>query len=280
MPEGDTIWKLAASLRPALAGRTLVDVRLRDVAGGEHLRGHEIAAVRAVGKHLLIEAGDHVLRSHLGMDGTWHSYAPGERWWRPEREAGAVLDLGDRVFVCFDLPSTDVTPIADLDRHPVLSRLGPDLCLDDADLDFGEILRRARAPDQAAREAAELLLDQRVAAGIGNVYKSELLFLHRIDPWAEVASLDDDLLDATYRDAARLLKKNLTTSRRITAPRFLRHPRDKTPGAGLWVYNRSRRPCRQCGAVVRQARQGELARLTYWCGACQTTGVRAARPAP
>ncbi len=242
------------------------------MADGEAMAGAEISSARAVGKHLLIEAGGTIFRSHMGMDGTWHSYAPGERWWKPEHTAGAVLDLGERLFVCFDLPSSDVFPSAELAVHPVLSKLGPDLCTEE--VDFDEVLRRIRAPDQAAREAAELLLDQRVAAGIGNVYKSDLLLMHRIDPWAEVASLSDELLLAIYRDAHRLLRKNLTTPRRITAPRFLRHMRDKTPGAGLWVYNRNRRPCRMCGAVVQMARQGELARLTYWCPSCQTEGTR------
>jgi len=272
VPEGDTIWKLAASLRPALVGRTLAAVHLPGLAGGEALTGEAIHEVRAMGKHLLIEAGDLIFRSHMGMDGTWHSYAPGERWWKPEHTAGAVLDLGDRVFVCFDLPSADVFAANELAAHPVLSKLGPDLCR--PDVDFGEVLRRARAPDQAAREVADLLLSQRVAAGIGNVYKSDLLFMRRVDPWAEVASLGDDLLDATYRDAHRLLRKNLTTTRRITAPRFLRHARDRTPGAGLWVYGRNRRPCRECGGLVQMARQGEHARLTYWCPECQRGGVR------
>jgi len=267
VPEGDTIHKLAASMRPWLTGATLNSVHLRDGPGADLLLGRPVDEVFAIGKHLMIRTGEVALRTHLGMTGAWHAYAPDERWWEPESKAGVVLEIDGRVVVCFDPRHAEVVRMDELARHPVLGVIGPDLCLDE--VDFDEVLRRARLPDQVSREVADLLLDQRVAAGIGNVYKSELLFLHGVDPWSPSEAVPDDVVLAMYRDAHRLLRVNLQTGRRITARKFLRHARDKTPGAGLWVYDRARRPCRRCGAVVQVARIGGLARLIYWCPECQ-----------
>jgi endonuclease VIII len=271
MPEGDTIHKLAAAMRPDLLGRVLQEVRLASgVAGAERLVGQEVSEVWAVGKHLLIQVrGGWLLRSWLGMTGKWHRYRLGERWQKEQHLARAVLHTERHVFVCFQPPQVEVFHIRELPGHPRLSRLGPDLCLPDPDLD--EVLRRARLGSDD-RPIGDLLLDQQVAAGIGNVFRCELLFLERLDPWRPACEVPDEALRSVYVRAAELLRANLLTARRTTLPATLRAPpgrRDRTPGALFWVYDRLRRPCRRCGAMIQQTRTGENARLLWWCPDCQ-----------
>jgi endonuclease VIII len=272
MPEGDTIHKLAAAMGPDLVDRTLEAVELGpEIGGAERLRGQVVREVSARGKHLLITVQDGwTLRSWMGMNGKWHRYAAQERWRKPQWRAKATLRTDRHCFVCFDPPQVEVLHERELAVHPTLSQLGPDLCLPEPD--FDEIVRRATAPEHARRAIAELLLDQRVAAGIGNVFKCELLFLHRLDPWQPAGEVDAVTMREVYVRAAKLLRDNLLTSRRTTVPRALRAPpgrRDRTPGAGFWVYKRTRRPCRQCGVAIKQTRMGEQARLTWWCPHCQ-----------
>lgn len=271
MPEGDTIYKLAAAMAPDLEGRALEEVRLgRGIDGALRLQGREVASVRAVGKHLLIEVDDGwLLRSWLGMTGAWHRYRPGERWHVDEHLARAVLQTGRHLFVCFQAPQVEVFHARELPGHPKLSQLGPDLCLPAPDLD--EVVWRARRRS-ADRSIGDLLLDQRVAAGIGNVFRCELLFLAGLDPWMPASEVDDEALRTVYTRAAELLRANLLTARRTTLPAALRAPpgrRDRSPGALFWVYDRLRRPCRRCGTTVELARAGEMARLLYWCPGCQ-----------
>jgi len=271
VPEGDTIHNLASALRPDLEGRRLVDVDLRETAGAERLRGELVERVFAVGKHLLIlTEGGAALRSHLGMEGSWHRYRPGERWRAPRRDARIVLETEDKVLVCFQPPQVDVFPWAERRRHAPLAVLGPDLI--DVDVDPGVIVPRARrlrlTRDGRVRLIAEVLLDQRVAAGIGNVFKSEVLFLHGLDPWTPLPSVSDDQLVSLYREAATWLRFNVGRGRRVTAPRHSDGPSRKR-GRGLWVYNRDRLQCRRCGALVRTRKLGEQPRGTWWCPSCQ-----------
>jgi len=147
---------------------------------------------------------------------------------------------------------------AGLRRSRNLLELGPDLLSSSFDADEG--LRRLR--DRNAEELGNALLDQRAVAGIGNVYKSEVPFLERMDPWAKVGVFEDAKLVAALRTAKRLLEANTRGGARVTTANAAR-------GQSLWVYGRAGRPCRRCGTIVRSGRQGDLARLTYWCPRCQ-----------
>ncbi len=260
MPEGDTIHKLAIYLRPRLQGRW-VEAGVARVPEARPLAGLRIRSVRALGKHLLIGFEDGaLLRSHLGMWGSWHRYALGEPWRRPPREAAVELVVDGQIYVCFK--PKEVEWLRDLGlRHRLLaSRLGPDLIQCDAD--YAWITQRAREllPDEAS--LADMLLDQRIAAGIGNVYKSEVLYLERRHPLARIDSIDDEGLVALYRRARTLLRANLGGGPRVT-----RSPGDD--GNRLWVYGRRGCPCLRCSAVIAFARLGPAQRSTYWCGACQ-----------
>jgi endonuclease VIII len=196
------------------------------------------------------------------MSGSWHRYRPGERWRRPAHEASAILETAEATAVAFNTPVVELLTDADLRRSRSLNELGPDLLAGDFDAD--EAIRRLR--ELGAEELGNALLDQRAVAGIGNVYKSEVSFLERMNPWAAVGTFDDDELRAALTTARRLLHANVRGGARVTTGSSVR-------GGGLWVYGRAGQPCRRCGTRVEVARQGDLARLTYWCPRCQ------ARPA-
>ena len=248
MPEGDTIFRTAEALRRRLVGKPLVEARPRGLA---RLAGTTITAVEPVGKHLLVRfSSGLVLQSHMRMNGTWHLYEPGQRWLKPERLAKAVLATQDTVAVCFNAPLVKLT------RVPEVSHLGPDVLADDFDLDL--VVRRARGAPAAT--IGELLLDQKVAAGIGNVFKCEALWWLRLDPWLPPDDIDDARLAQLYATARDFMRPN-----RIGLGR-------RFPYGDAAVHGRAGRPCRRCGSLIKARAQGELARTTYYCPACQ--GVR------
>jgi endonuclease VIII len=265
MPEGDTIFRTADVLRAALVGRRVTAARaqprpgLRRAPDLSVLVGATITRVEARGKHLLIGFDNGLtLRSHLRMSGSWHRYRPGEAWKRPVRQASAILETAESVAVAFNTPVVELLTPGELRRSPALNELGPDLLGRTFDAD--EAIRRLRERD--GEELGNALLDQRAVAGIGNVYKSEVAFLERLDPWAPVDAFEDGELRAALRTARRLLQANVRGGARVTTGSGAR-------GEGLWVYGRGGRPCRRCGTPIRQGRQGALARLTFWCPSCQ-----------
>ena len=265
MPEGDTIHRTADVLRQALVGRRITAARaqarpgLRRVPDLSRLVGSEVTSVEPRGKHLLIGFSNGMtLRSHLRMTGSWHRYRPGEPWRHPSTRASAILETDRSVAVAFDTPVVELMTDADRRRSRPLVQLGPDLLGED--FDISAAVRRLRERD--ADQLGNALLDQRAVAGIGNVMKSEVAFIERLDPWAPVGALSDDDLRAALRTARRLLQANVHGGTRVTTGMRGR-------GRELWVYGRAGRPCRRCGARIRTRRQGELARSTYWCPRCQ-----------
>lgn len=271
MPEGDTIFRTATVLRAALVGRRITQARAQARPGMwrapdlSRLVGATVTAVEPRGKHLLIGFDNGLtLRSHLRMRGSWHRYRPGEAWQRPMHQASAILETPDSVAVAFDTPVVELLTDADLRRSTPLRTLGPDLLSRDFEAD--EALHRLRERD--GEELGSALLDQRAVAGIGNVVKSEVAFMERLDPWAPVSAFTDEELRGALRTARRVLEANSRGGARVTTGKQAR-------GQGLWVYGRAGRPCRRCGTLVEQRRQGELARLTYWCPRCQPARARA-----
>ncbi len=260
MPEGDTIHRVAARLRPVLRDATLTRVELPRVPRPHPATGSTITGVEARGKHLLIHGSDALtIHTHLRMTGSWHLYRPGERWRKPPRAARVVLAVPGAVAVCFHAPIVEVLTTRALGQHPSLRALGPDLCEDTADLE--DALRRLAAVATDGTTIGEALLDQRVAAGIGNVYRCDVLFLHGLDPATPVNEVPVDQRRRLLEDTGRLLRTNLTTSTRTTAP-------EHGPGA-LWVHGRGGQPCRRCGTPIEVAPLGEQARLAYRCPRCQ-----------
>ncbi|MFA9446830.1 Fpg/Nei family DNA glycosylase [Egicoccus sp. AB-alg6-2] len=259
MPEGDTIHRAAAALRPVLVGRALTRVELPRLRPPLPRPGATVTRVEARGKHLLVHTDEGlVVHTHLRMTGSWHVYRPGERWQKSPRSARVVLGVAGATAVCFAAPVVEVLDQQGLARHPTLRRLGPDLCEPRADLD--DVLARLDRQDPG-RPIGEVLLDQSVACGIGNVYRCDVAFLHGLDPHLPLAAVPVEVRRAVYDTAARLLRRNLESSSRTTVT--------GAPVGTLWVYGRGGAPCRRCGSAIRAGHLGEQQRLVYWCPRCQ-----------
>jgi endonuclease-8 len=271
MPEGDTLSRIAVALRPYLAGRVVKAARAR-LPGPQVSRivGQKINAVDAVGKNLLIRfEGGLELRTHLGLHGSWHRYRPGETWRRPASRAALVIEVPGAVAVCFDAPVVELFEARAEPVHPTLSTLGPDL-LDD-DFEMAEAIRRLKDPSRSDVEVGNALLDPRAVSGLGNVFKSEILFIERVSPFAKLGTLDEATLERVLTTAREQLQANA----RPDAPAGRTTTVDPRTGAKLapsrlWVYDRAGRPCHRCGTLIRSGPQGgQLPRTTYWCPSCQ-----------
>ena len=220
-----------------------VHPRARSKGVAERLDGRVLESVEAQGKNLLLRfGGGYVLRSHLRMNGSWRvvpaaAETPGLPWlvlrgreWQAVLRGGSVLELTDRA----------------------TRRLGPDILADPPDL--AAMLARLRAADQR-RELGEALLDQRLVAGIGTVWRAESLWEAQLSPWLPLADTTDAELEAVLASAARLMRLSLG------GRRHQRH-----------VYRRAGRPCPRCGTTIRSRGQGDDNRISYWCPDCQPTG--------
>jgi endonuclease-8 len=274
VPEGDTIFRAAATMRRALAGATVLDLesplpRVANAARDRSLIGATIHDVRARGKFLLIQfSTGATLLTHLRMNGSWHLYRPGDRWRRPRRAMRIRIVTEGWEAVGFDIPVIEVHDAASLARSGHLARLGPD----PLSTGFNPAAAIDNLRAAGGRSIEEALLDQRAIAGIGNVLKSEVLFLARTYPYASVSTLADDRLREIVELAARLLAENVIGVEGLTIARRFggrNTTRSSQPGAALFVYGRAGRPCRRCGTPISMRRAGPHARLSYWCPQCQ-----------
>ncbi len=259
MPEGDTIFRAARTLDRALGQREVLSARSTVArVRADSLVGARILGVEARGKHLLIHFADgRALHSHMGMHGSWHIYRPGERWQRPPAQGRCVLETDAFVAVCFGAPTLELLSRAALREHEQLRKLGPDLIVSEGPEPGLESLRQ-----HGELPIGEALMRQQIVAGIGNVYKSEVLFLCGVSPFTRVRELSDESLQRLVETGQRLLRRNLGG-----APRRTRHA---LGDAGrYWVYRRSGSPCHRCGTPLRMRRQEPGARSTYYCSTCQ-----------
>jgi endonuclease-8 len=266
VPEGDTVWLAGRRLHEALAGSVLVTGQLRVPRHATaDLAGRRVDEVVSRGKHLLFRLdGGLTLHTHFRMDGTWHLYRRGEPWrGGPAWQVRALLETDDWQAVGYRLPVVQLLPTSR--EADVVGHLGPDLLGEDWDAD--EAARRLAADPQ--REVGLALLDQRVLAGLGNLYRTELCFLRAATPWTLVGDLPD--LQTWPRLAHRLLIANRDRSEQVTTGRSGRESRH-------WVFERSR--CLRCGGDVATALQGDPPRhrITYWCPRCQEGPAPAPRP--
>ena len=263
MPEGDTIWRTARTLRGVLGGRLVSGFRspLPGVAAAARrlgVVGQTVAVVESNGKHLLIRfSGGATLHTHQGMTGSWHVYRTGTAWRKPERAARVVVETGEATAVCFSAPVVELLPPGRNAGHPALQRLGPDLLSPG----FDAAEARRRFGERPEVEIGVALLDQTALAGIGNVYKSEVCFLCRVNPFLRLRDLDEAALDRLIETARREMRRNLGPGMRRTRSALSRER--------LWVYGRSGKPCLRCGTLVQRHLQGEQARATFWCPLCQ-----------
>jgi endonuclease-8 len=262
VPEGDTIHKIAGFLAPRLREQTIVSVAMADRSAAGRLAGRRVADVLARGKHLFIELDDATaIRSHLGMWGSWHRYAHDEPWKKPRSQASLVITTAADDYVCFNAKEVEIVRAPSVRGRIVHGRLGPDLIADEFDPVL--LVRRAREFLGGDTLLADVLLDQRVASGIGNVYKSEVLFIERLAPATKLGDVSDAVLARCFDTAAELLQKNLGGGKRVT--RF-----ENDEAGSLWVYGRARQPCHDCDTPIASARTGRHQRSTYWCPRCQS----------
>jgi endonuclease VIII len=246
VPEGDTIHRTAAALDRVLAGEALVRFEAPTIRFRPFAEGTSVEGVDAVGKHCLVHFDDgRTLRTHLRMNGSWHLYRRGESWQRSRGALRALVAVPEWEAVCFAAPDVELT------TTPAVAHLGPDLVRPDADLD--EAVRRMAGRGGTVGDA---LLDQRVAAGIGNIWRNEACFACGVDPDAPL----DGVPEATRR---RLLD---VAAQKLRASTAGRRP-------AMAVHGRAGQPCRRCGTPISAKRAGAQQRRVFWCPACQPPGA-------
>ncbi|GAB3916551.1 putative endonuclease 8 2 [Microlunatus endophyticus] len=259
MPEGDIVWRTCQLLDASLAGKPLTRCEFRvPTLATVDLTGISVTEVVSRGKHLLARFdNDLTLHSHMQMDGAWRVFADGRRWsGGPTYEIRAILGVTGSAAVGYRLPVLELIKTA---REPeVVGHLGPDLL--GPDWDLAEAVRRLRS--QPDRTIGEALLDQRNLAGIGTVYRAEILFLQGINPRKPVGDVRD--LGRLCDRVRQIMIRNRTGFEQNTTG-------DPRPGRSHWVYGRSGRECRRCGTPIRVEEFGPQGqeRLSYWCPHCQ-----------
>jgi endonuclease-8 len=268
VPEGDTLFRTARTLDRALGGHTITAFetqlsQLSSLPVDGAVVGRLISRVESRGKHLLIWFGDDLaLRSHLRMHGSWHIYRPGERWRVRSGDVRVQIHTAEWLALGVNLPEAEWLTARQVARHPRLTSLGPDLLADDVD----RVAIAARIAEQCDIPIAEVLLNQRVVAGIGNVFKSEVLFACRIHPATLVRELGPSDIQRIVDVSVKYLRANVAERGaplgRMTTGRL-------NPDEPLWVYDRAGQPCFRCGGPIQSAATGPDARRTYWCDACQ-----------
>jgi endonuclease-8 len=259
VPEGDTIHYAARRIRAVLLDRVPDEIRTPHPRHGadrwpERLQGRAVRGVDAHGKHLFVRFdGALTLHSHLRMTGAWGVHREGTRWKRAARRAWLVIRVGEWTVVEFDGPVLELMRESRTRFDRRLAALGPDVVGERFDGD--EFLARLRAQDPA-RAVGDALLDQRVVAGIGNVWKSESCFAARVNPWRELARVHDHEALAVAEFAHEQMSHSAAANGFSTRPRA--------------VYGRTGLPCERCGTPIRSHGQGDDNRTTYWCPGCQT----------
>ena len=278
MPEGDTIFRSARALNRALAGKTVTrfDTALAPLASvndNTPISGRAIEKVESRGKWLIVHfSGDLMLVTHMLMSGSWHIYRTGERWRQPKSRMRAVITTADFEAVAFNVPVAQFHTARSLERSTMVPKLGPDLLSES----FSQEEARVRILAHGEDEVADMLLNQRVMAGLGNVYKSEVCFACQVHPFRKVSTLTANEIDCILERSLKFMAANVADGAgdgivTYTGPRRTTHAANRDER--LWVYGRQGRECRRCGATVLMRKQGSGARSTYWCPDCQAMPI-------
>lgn len=222
--------------------------------------GRLVETVESHGKHLELEWDDGlVLDTTMRLNGSWHVYRSGESWRRPYAQMCATIEVPGWLAVCFNAPNVETYRKPDKRRHPGSGRLGPDLCMPDTDL--GTVVNLLLTYSDPTARLADVLLDQRVMRGVGNVYRCEVLWSTELSPYALVGSITEHDAIRLVNTAAKLLRSNVRQSGRDT---LAARRRD------LEVYARNGQRCTRCADSIDCRRMGEQQRVLYWCPGCQT----------
>jgi endonuclease-8 len=268
MPEGDTIHNAAKRVGAALVGSEIRSIETPHPRHGkdrwpERLAASDVRSVDARGKHLFVRFDNGLtLHSHLRMGGAWGVYPRGGRWHRSPQRAWLVIRTDDHEVVQFDGPVLELMTDGRTRFDRRIAALGPDLLQDAFDED--DYLRRLRENDPT-RGIGDALLDQRILAGIGNIWKNEGCFLAGVSPWRRVRDVSDDEALEIVRGIRPLMKASAERGGRITTfEGDARRNEWRT-----WVHERAGMGCRRCATKIRARGQGDDNRTTFWCPECE-----------
>lgn len=275
MPEGDTIFRSARAIHRALAGKPVTAFRstyplLTRFHENTPLTGRTITEVESRGKWLLIHfSGGATLATHMLMAGSWHIYRHGQHWQAPSSAARIVLETDDYLAVGFNVPVAEIHTPESLARNRRIPQSHSDLLRPDFNMDAAI----ERILVQNNEELGNVLLQQRVLAGIGNVFKSEICFVARLNPFQSVGTVSRGQIAEVVAIAKRQLAANVLEDSpdKIVTWRGVgrRTTNSIAPSESLWVYGRKDQPCRRCATPIRSRLQGADARITFWCPQCQ-----------
>jgi endonuclease-8 len=285
MPEGDTIYRAARALQKAIGGKVVTgfDTGLAPLArvnDDTPLVGRVVERVESRGKWCLIFfSGDLILVTHMLMSGSWHIYRTGEKWWMGRSRMRAAIRVapseGEGVgweAVAFNVPIAEFHTARSLERSSQVPKLGPDILSDEFSVEGGVARLVGYASENPDAEIAVVLLNQRVLAGLGNVYKSEVAFAAGVNPFRPMRTITAKQMETMVEVSQRYMKANVVDGAgdgivTYSGNRRTTHAMDREDR--LWVYARQGQECRRCGATVMMRKQGEQARSTYWCPECQ-----------
>jgi endonuclease VIII len=283
MPEGDTIYRAARALQKAIGGKVVTGfetglAKLARVNDDVPLVGRVVEKVESRGKWCLIFfSGDLILVTHMLMSGSWHLYRAGERWQMGQSRMRVVIRTGDWEAVAFNVPIAEFHTARSLERSSQVPKLGPDILSDGFTVESGVARLVAYARENPEAEIAVVLLNQRVLAGLGNVYKSEVAFAAGVNPFRAMKTITRREMETMVEVAQRYMKANVVDGASslpggegivtYSGNRRTTHAMDREER--LWVYRRQGQECRRCGAAVMMRKQGVQARSTYWCPECQ-----------
>jgi endonuclease-8 len=278
MPEGDTIYRSARALQRAIGGKVVTGfeaalAKIASVDDNTPITGRTITSVESRGKWLLIQfSGDLILATHMLMSGSWHLYRTGERWQMPRSRMRIVITTSEWQAVAFNVPVAEFYTARTLERSSQIPKLGPDILSADFTLQQGVERLKQYALKSPTSEVGTTLLNQRVLAGLGNVYKSEVAFSAGVHPFRAIGTLTPPEIERLVEFAHRYLKANVIDGKgdgivTYSGNRRTTHATDRRER--LWVYGRQHQECRRCGATILMRRQGTGARSTYWCPDCQ-----------
>jgi endonuclease-8 len=237
------------------------------------IAGRVIEKVEARGKWLLVHfSGDLILVTHMLMSGSWHLYRAGEKWWMGRDRMRVVLRTDDWQAVAFNVPVAEFHTARSLERYTQIPKLGVDVLAEGFTVDAGVAKLKAYGAENPGAEIAVVLLNQRVLAGLGNVYKSEVAFAAGVNPFRAMSTITDRELTVMAEVAQRWLRVNVIDGAGdgiVTYSGNRRTLNSSNRNERLWVYRRAGQECRRCGAIIEMRKQGEQARSTYWCPSCQ-----------
>jgi len=311
MPEGDTIYRASRALEKALGGRVVTAFEtglapLARVDDDAPIVGRTVVKVEARGKWCLIyfsarvgfgsatptsqnrnvghpvvgagpgDGGSIILVTHMLMSGSWHIYRTGEKWWMPRSKMRVAITCGEMQAVAFNVPIAEFHTERSLARSSQVPKLGPDILSEGFTVDAGIAAMTQHAQQHPEAEVGVTLLNQRVMAGLGNVYKSEVAFAAGVHPFRRMSTFTAREIERMVEASARYMRANVSegssagaTGAIVTYSGKRRTTHAMNSSDRLWVYGREGEECRRCGATILRRMQGTQVRSTYWCPQCQ-----------